>query len=272
MAQTINDFKRPDTQLVKQYTKVAQCYSASCVFADVQRRQGVMHSSIKPIFNGTLVGPALTVKLSTGDLQDCLNALPVAQAGDVIVVDAGGDTETSIWGGLMGGLCLQKGVTGAIGSGFRSMNQRRHPKSGDGPRRSSLADGDESLFDILVIGDGADGADNKAAGANGIDVMNRVDHASQVRTVVAGQIDHRRTGFEAGHRGAGPFINAVQLGHLASDGIVDRQIVDPGLGIIHVSYDALPIDDHHAFVEIVEDGEQGDIPGIDVGKNALRDQ
>ena len=117
MTQIINDFKRPDNSLIKQYQKVAECYSASCVFADVQQRRGVMHSAIKPIFNGTLVGPALTVKLSTGDLQDCLDALTVTQPGDVIVVGAGGDTETSIWGGLMGGLCLQKGVRGAIVDG-----------------------------------------------------------------------------------------------------------------------------------------------------------
>jgi regulator of RNase E activity RraA len=110
----INDFKRPDPQLVEQFMDVAQCYSASCVFADVQRRRNVMHSAIKPISNGTLVGPALTVKLSPGDLVDCLDALPLAQPNDVIVVDAGGETETSVWGGLMGGLCLQKGVKGAI--------------------------------------------------------------------------------------------------------------------------------------------------------------
>ncbi len=60
------------------------------------------------------MGPALTVKLSPGDLVDCLDALPLAQPNDVIVVDAGGETETSVWGGLMGGLCLQKGVKGAI--------------------------------------------------------------------------------------------------------------------------------------------------------------
>ena len=80
MSQTANEFKRPDKILVEQYRKVAKCYSASCVFADVQRRRGVMYSSIKPIFNGTLVGPAVTVKLSTSDLQDCLNAQPLAQA------------------------------------------------------------------------------------------------------------------------------------------------------------------------------------------------
>jgi 4-hydroxy-4-methyl-2-oxoglutarate aldolase len=117
MPQIINEFKRPNKAIVEKYQEVAKCYSTSCVFADVQRRRGVMHSSIKPISNGTLVGPALTVKLSVGDLQDPLDALPVAQAGDVIVVDAGGDTETSVWGGLMGRLCLQKGIRGAIVDG-----------------------------------------------------------------------------------------------------------------------------------------------------------
>ena len=61
-----------------------------------------MHSAIKSISNGTLVGPALTVKLSTGDLVDCLDALPLAQPNDVIVVDAGGETETSVWGTVPG--------------------------------------------------------------------------------------------------------------------------------------------------------------------------
>ena len=117
MTETTNDFQRPDTALVEQYREIANCYSASCVFADVQHRRGVMHSSIKPIFNGKLVGPALTVKLSAGDLVDPLNALALAQPDDVIVVDASGETETSVWGGLMGGLCLQRGVKGAIVDG-----------------------------------------------------------------------------------------------------------------------------------------------------------
>ena len=107
-------FKRPSQGMIKEYQEVAKCYSASCVFADVQRRRGVMHSSIKPISKGTLVGPALTVKLSAGDLQDPLDALLVARPEDVIVVDAGAETETSVWGGLMAGLCFLKGVRGAI--------------------------------------------------------------------------------------------------------------------------------------------------------------
>jgi regulator of RNase E activity RraA len=108
------DFKRPDPKLAEAYREVAKCYSASCVFADVQRRSGVMHSAIKPIFRSKAVGPALTVKLSPGDLQDPLLALHVARPGDVIVVDAGGETETSVFGGLMGSLFKNRGVQGAI--------------------------------------------------------------------------------------------------------------------------------------------------------------
>jgi regulator of RNase E activity RraA len=108
------DFQRPDAQLLQHYREVAKCYSASCVFADVQQREGVMHSAMKPIFNGKAVGPALTVKLSPGDLQDPLIALHLAQPGDVVVIDAAGETETSVFGGLMGSLFKNRGVQGAV--------------------------------------------------------------------------------------------------------------------------------------------------------------
>lgn len=114
MSQVINEFERPPADLVAAYIEVAQCYSASCVFADVQGRAGVMHSAIKPIFATKLVGPALTVKLSPGDLQDPLKALEMGKPGDVIVVDAAGETETSVCGGLMGGLARNRGIRGMI--------------------------------------------------------------------------------------------------------------------------------------------------------------
>jgi regulator of RNase E activity RraA len=110
----MNDIQRPDPNLMQQVREVARCYSASCVFADVQQRGGVMHSGIKPIFIGKAVGPAITVKLSPGDLQDPLLALHVAKPGDVVVIDAGGETETSVFGGLMGSLFKNLGAHGAV--------------------------------------------------------------------------------------------------------------------------------------------------------------
>lgn len=111
---SLRDFQRPDARLVDELREVAKCYSASCVFADVQKRGGVMHSGMKPVFRGKAIGPALTIRLSPGDLQDPLAALHVAKPGDVVVVDAGGETETSVFGGLMGSLFRNRGVTGAI--------------------------------------------------------------------------------------------------------------------------------------------------------------
>lgn len=118
MRKLIKEVKhRPPQELVQGFRKLLSIYSPSCVVADSMERAGVMASAIKPVSGKRFVGIALTVKLYPGDLVDCLDALAVAQAGDAIVVDACGETETSIWGGLMAGLCQQKGVAGAVVDG-----------------------------------------------------------------------------------------------------------------------------------------------------------
>src|SRR5215208_2487149 len=116
MLKVYNDFeRRPD--LLEKFDVVAKCYSASCVFADVMYRTGVMASAIKPAFKAKAVGQAITVELSKGDLVDPLKALEMGRPGDIIVVDAGGDTETSVCGGLMGGLAKNRGIRGMIVDG-----------------------------------------------------------------------------------------------------------------------------------------------------------
>ena len=104
MLQVYNEFERMPELLAK-FDKVLECYSATAVFADVQYRTGVMDSGIKP------------VQLSKGDLVDPLKALEMGQPGDVIVVDAGGDPNTSVCGGLMGGLAQNRGIRGMIVDG-----------------------------------------------------------------------------------------------------------------------------------------------------------
>ncbi len=107
--------RRPD--LLAQFDEVVSCYSATAVFADVQYRTGVMDSGIKPAFRAKITGQAITVQLSKGDLVDPLKALEMGQPGDVIVVDAGGDKNTSVCGGLMGGLAQNRGIRGMIVDG-----------------------------------------------------------------------------------------------------------------------------------------------------------
>ena len=116
MLKIYNDFQRAPS-LLERFDEVVKCYSASCVFADVMYRTGVMSSSIKPAFKAKAVGQAITVQLSKGDLVDPLKALEMGQPGDIIVVDAGGDTETSVCGGLMGGLAKNRGIRGMIVDG-----------------------------------------------------------------------------------------------------------------------------------------------------------
>ncbi len=105
-------------KILEGFRELIKIYSPSCVVADAQERAGVMRSYLRPLSNETrFAGPALTVRLEPGNQVDCLDALEVAQNGDVIVVDAAGETETSIWGGLMSGLCKMKGVVGAVVDG-----------------------------------------------------------------------------------------------------------------------------------------------------------
>lgn len=116
MLKEFNEFeRRPD--LLEKFDDVVQCYSAAAVFADVQYRIGVMDSGIKPAFRAKVTGQAITVQLSKGDLVDPLKALEMGQPGDIIVVDAGGDPNTSVCGGLMGGLAQNRGIRGMIVDG-----------------------------------------------------------------------------------------------------------------------------------------------------------
>lgn len=116
MLKVFNDFeRRPD--LLARFDALLPVWSISCVFADVMYRTGVMDSRIKPAFKAKAVGQAITVQLSKGDLVDPLKALEMGRPGDIIVVDAGGDTETSVCGGLMGGLAKNRGIRGMIVDG-----------------------------------------------------------------------------------------------------------------------------------------------------------
>ena len=112
----INDFER-NPNLLKKFDAVLGSYSAAAIFADVQYRTGVMDSAIKPAFRAKITGQAVTVQLSKGDLVDPLRALEIAQPNDIIVVDAGGDLQTSVCGGLMGGLAQNRGIRGMIVDG-----------------------------------------------------------------------------------------------------------------------------------------------------------
>ena len=115
MKKIINPRPLIDETLIKPFRDMEDVLSLSCVVGDAMERDNVMRPDIKPrSIEKKIIGPAITVKLTAGDIVDCLGVFEIAKPGDVVVIDAFGETETSIWGGLMSGLARNAGVAGAI--------------------------------------------------------------------------------------------------------------------------------------------------------------
>ncbi|GAB2907302.1 RraA family protein [Paralcaligenes ginsengisoli] len=67
--------------------------------------------------SGVLSGPAFTVKTRPGDNLMVHKALDLAQPGDVIVVDAGGDLTNAIIGEIMVSTAQKRGIAGLVING-----------------------------------------------------------------------------------------------------------------------------------------------------------
>lgn len=86
---------------------------SSANLSDALHRAGVMQG-IRPLFQGIrLVGRTVTVRTYPGDWAKPVEAIDVAQEGDVIVVDAGG-LGPAIWGELATHSAMQKGLAGVV--------------------------------------------------------------------------------------------------------------------------------------------------------------
>lgn len=86
--------------------------------SDSMNRMTAGGASLKPMHrSGVLVGPALTVKARPGDNLMLHHALDIAQPGDVIVVDAGGDLSNALIGEMMVAYAIKKGVAGIVING-----------------------------------------------------------------------------------------------------------------------------------------------------------
>ena len=115
MKKAINANPEVNRELVDKFVAMKDVLSISCVVGDAQERNYVMHSSIKiRTADRAFIGTALTVRLTPGYLVDPLDIFKVVNPGDVVVIDALGESETSIWGGLMSGLAMKAGIVGAV--------------------------------------------------------------------------------------------------------------------------------------------------------------
>jgi RraA family protein len=83
--------------------------------SDNMNRLHAVDASIRPIHrSGKLVGSAFTVKTRPGDNLLVHKAIDSAGAGDVIVVDAGGDVTNAIMGEIMARMAIKNGIEGFI--------------------------------------------------------------------------------------------------------------------------------------------------------------
>lgn len=108
----IKDFKRPDRELIDQFKDVAVAN-----LDDVMNRISSTDAPLRPINSSPLLGTAFTVKVPAGDNLFFHIAMDLAKPGDVIVIDAGGDTRRSSFGELMVTYCRMRGIAGIVVDG-----------------------------------------------------------------------------------------------------------------------------------------------------------
>lgn len=86
--------------------------------SDAMHRVTAAGPSLRPMHaSGGMAGVALTVRCRPGDNLMLHKAIDMAQPGDVIVCDAGGDLTNSLMGELMLAYAVKRGVAGFVLNG-----------------------------------------------------------------------------------------------------------------------------------------------------------
>jgi RraA family protein len=86
--------------------------------SDSMNRMTAGGANLRPMHRaGVLAGPALTVKARPGDNLMLHYAIDIAEPGDVIVVDAGGDLSNALIGEMMVAYAVKRGVAGIVING-----------------------------------------------------------------------------------------------------------------------------------------------------------
>ena len=87
----------------------------TAVASDAMERTNAMASAVRPLFEGArLCGPAVTVAACVGSNEGAVRALDAVEPGDVVVIDARGQTDCAVWGGLLSALARRRGVAGVV--------------------------------------------------------------------------------------------------------------------------------------------------------------
>ena len=107
------DFKRPDPELVQKFSGIP-----SSNIGDMVNRLSCMRPYMIPFNDKPLLGVAFTVKSPAGDNLVLHRALDLAKPGDIIVVDAEGESTRSIMGEMMLDYAVRRGIGGFVVDGM----------------------------------------------------------------------------------------------------------------------------------------------------------
>ena len=155
----------------------------TAILSDNMARLFAVGPALRPYHRGgALVGSALTVRTRPGDNLMVHKAVDMAQPGDVIVVDAGGDLTNAIVGEILIALARRRGVAGYVVDGAvrdvdaiaasdfpvyaRGVTHRGPYKDGPGEINVTVSVGGQTIApgDVIVgDGDGVLAVPRKAA-------------------------------------------------------------------------------------------------------------
>lgn len=105
----VYEINRPTKELVEQFRGMPVAN-----IDDNMGRIAAVDAAIVPMNASPLLGPAFTIRMPAGDNLMFHKAMDMAQPGDVIMIDAGGSVDRSIFGELMVSYCRARGIAGIV--------------------------------------------------------------------------------------------------------------------------------------------------------------
>lgn len=104
------EFARLDADALAAWSGIPPAIASDCM-----NRAQAMAARVKPVLPGTrLTGQARTVTCMVGDNSAIHAAIRLIRPGEVLVIDAGGHSDTALWGGLLTQAALSRGAAGVV--------------------------------------------------------------------------------------------------------------------------------------------------------------
>ena len=105
--------RKVDASVVTQFRQIPVANVSDSMY-----RMSAGGARLRPMYQGErMAGPAFTVRTRPGDNLMVHKALDLAEAGDVLVVDAGGDLTNAIVGEIMSSYARARGLAGIVING-----------------------------------------------------------------------------------------------------------------------------------------------------------